>query len=64
MDLYLAAEIRPGDKGVQVVVGAGGPGLGGDLDRRSIGGTGGYGGGGGRGGGRDRLLGGRILYQP
>ena len=37
----------PGDKGVQEVLGSGGPGLGRDADDGSIGGTGGEGGGGG-----------------
>ena len=43
----------PGDKGVQEVVGSGGPGLGGDVDGIPGGGTGGEGGRGGRGGDRD-----------
>ena len=49
-----------GENGVQAVVGSGGPGIGGDTDVVSGGGTGGE----GDGQGGEGVLGGRILYQP
>ena len=53
----------PGDKGAQEVVGAGGPGLGGDADGGSVCGTGGEGGKGGQERYGYRHLYGRIMQK-